>query len=106
MLPPDRRYRSRRLRWDWRPLEAARNLVGGGSYRAVMELRARAEMIPRAVPAAVIDVTDFLELASWLLPLRLHFLITFVLRDRGRVTPESFCQIQKKLFQNENSNHC
>ena len=30
MLPPDRRYRSRRLRWDWRPLEAARNLVGGG----------------------------------------------------------------------------
>ena len=71
-----------------------------------MELRAWAEMRPRAAPVAVIDVTDFLELASWLLPLRLHFLIASVLRDRGQVTSESFCLVQKKLSRMRIPNHC
>ena len=70
----------------------ARGRVGGGSPAAlVMELRPSAVTIPRVAPVAVIAGTDVLELAARLPPLRLRFLITSVLRDRGRVTPWSFC---------------
>ena len=37
-------------------------------------------------PTVVIPDADLLELAARLLPLRLRFLVTSVLRDRGRVT--------------------
>jgi len=63
-----------------------------------MELRPLAVTIPRVAPVAVITGTVFLELAARLLPLRLRFLITSVLRDRGRVTPWSFCQGEKIRF--------
>ena len=79
-----------------RPPEGARGRVGGGSPAAlVMELRPLAVTIPRVGPVAVIAGTVFLELAERLLPLRLRFLITSVLRDRGRVTPWSFYQGEK-----------
>ena len=98
MLPLDRRCRfmARSVGLP-RPLEGARGRVGGGRPAAlVMELRPFAVTIPRAAPEAVMAGTDFLELAARLLPLRLRFLITSVLRDSGRVTPWSFCQSAKK----------
>jgi len=83
-----------------RPLEGARGRVGGGSPAAlVMELRPLAVTIPRAAPVAVMVATDFLVLAARLLPLRLRFLITSVLRDRGRVTPWSFCRGEQTQVQ-------
>jgi len=85
MLPLDRRCRFMASSVALpRPLEGARGLVGGASPAAlVMELRPLAVTIPRAVPVAVIDGTDFLELAARLLPLRLRFLNTSVLSDKA-----------------------
>ena len=50
----------------------------------VVELRLLVVTIPRAAPVALVD-NDFLELVAWLLWLRLHFFLTSVLRDSGRV---------------------
>ena len=49
----------------------ARSRAGGGEVPAVlvMELRPLAEMIPRTAPVAVVDGSNFLELAARLLPL-------------------------------------
>ena len=97
MLPLDRRCRFRASSVGLpSPLEGARGRVGGGSPAAlVMELRPFAVTMPRAAPVAVIAGTDFRELAARLLPLRLRFFITSVLRDSGRVTPWSFCREEK-----------
>ena len=79
-----------------RPLEGASSRVGGGSPAAlIMELRPFAVTMPRA--AAPVAVTagpdaDLRAFAARLLPLRLRFLITSVLSERGRVTPWSFCR--------------
>ena len=54
--------------------------------------------IPRAVPVAVIAGTNFLVLVERLLLLQLRFLITSVLRDRGRVMPWGFCRGENTGF--------
>ena len=71
-----------------RLLERARGRVGGGRPEALaIELRGLAVTIPRAVHMAVMDGGDFLGLSGRLLPLRLRFLITSGLGDRGQLTP-------------------
>ena len=67
-----------------RPLEVGDRLCRGGSPTAlVIVLRPLEVTMPRAVPVAVTDGTDFLDLVSRLLPLRLRFFIRSVLRDRS-----------------------
>ena len=98
-LPLDHRYRSRQVQWGFRDHYRGREVVSaGGPAALVMELRPLAEMIPGTALVAVVDRTDFLELAVMLLPLRLHFLITCVLRDSGRATPWSFYRGEKIKF--------
>lgn len=65
--------------------------VGGGSPAAlVIELRFLAVAIPREAPVAVINSIQSLELSVRLLRLRLRFQSTFLLKDRGQVTPWNF----------------
>ena len=79
-----------------RLLERARGRVGGGILEALaIELRALAVAIPRAAHVAVTDGADFLGLSAGPLPLRLRFLITSGLRDRGQSTSWSLCQDEK-----------
>ena len=106
MLPLDRRCRFMASSVGLpRPLEGARGLVGGGSPAAlVMERRPLTVPIPRAAPVAVIDGANFLELAGRLLPLRLRFLTTSVLRDNGRVPPWSSCRRGERYVQDNNPN--
>ncbi len=59
----------------------------------VMEFALWWVMILQAVPVAMIDGTDFPELAGrlLLLQLQLRFFIMSALMDQGQVTPRSFC---------------